>query len=172
MSVPAAGSTAASTSPSASPSPSDGPDAKVAAKISALLSDSIRNKTDIQGAVADLNACRRIDHAVKTFADAASSRSRLVTKARALDVDALAGADRLVSALTRAWTSSAKADRAFASWGRSMHKTKKGCKADKAALRRATDYSVESHGPKQAAAKAWNPIARSYGLPTVGWKQL
>lgn len=173
---PAASADSSTQSPSSgassSPSPTDGPDAKVAAGISALLADSIKNKTDIAGAVNDLDACRDTARAVKTFDAAAASRTGLASQARRLDVGALDGAAGLVDQLTRAWTASAKADRAFAAWGRSMHRTKKGCKADTAALRRATDLSVQSHAPKQAAAKAWRPIARKYGLPAVGWKQL
>ena len=149
-----------------------GADARTAAGISALLADSARNKADVQGAVDRLDACRGIGQAVRTFQTAAASRSRLAADARTLDVGTLAGAKGLLAELDRAWTISAKADRAFAAWGRSMHKTKKGCQSDRSALRRAGDLSTASHGPKQAAARAWRPIARKYGLPTVGWRQL
>ncbi|MEP9384011.1 hypothetical protein [Nocardioides sp. KR10-350] len=144
----------------------------MARSISALLADSMNDKSDIQDAASDLTACRGIDKAVRTFTTAAASRGRLVRQIGRLDTGKLPGSARVVAQLSEAWTASKKADLAFAAWGRSMHKTKKSCHSDHGAQRRAVDQSVKSHAPKRAAARAWNPIATRYGLPTVAWKQL
>lgn len=144
----------------------------IARSLSSLMADSRMDKSEIERAASDLSSCRNIDAGVRTFDDSMRSRRRLVEEAKKVDVSALDGGRRVVDELSQAWSIAAQADRAYATWGRSVHRAHGTCVGDKAALRRATELSDRSHPHKQAAAEEWSSIARKYGLPTVKGDQL
>lgn len=169
----AADSTSATPSPSRSagkvdPTSSEG----VARSLSALMSDSQVDKSDVSRASSDLQSCQRVAAAVLTFQGAAASRQRLVQQVAAIDTHALPGAQEVVTELSRAWGTAAQADAAYVAWGRSFRRVGAKCVDSPALQRRASNLSVQTHPYKQAAARAWAPIARRFGLPAVAWDQL
>jgi hypothetical protein len=153
--------------PTTLPTVSAAPDPAALAQAAALrklLTDSADDKRAIAAAAAQLNGCAHLKRAVQAFADAAHSRSVLVTRANALQIGLLPGGGQAVASLTRALRASARADQAYVDWGRSLHRghgKHHRCRGDDALRARATRLSSESHAPKQATADAWNVIAAS-----------
>ncbi|MFT4082703.1 MAG: hypothetical protein QM638_08960 [Nocardioides sp.] len=150
----------------------DGAARRAAERLSRLMASSAADKSDVVAAVGNLNSCVHVRAATTTLEDAADSRDALVTKVKRLDITALPAARTVVTRLATAWTASAKADRSFADYGHSLHRTAKGYKGHEAWRRAGVDHSTASHGPKRAAAKAWRPIARRFGLPVIAWDTL
>lgn len=150
-----------------------GPGRAVAHSLSKLIDDSTKDKTAVGAAVAYLDSCRKVQTSVRTLDAAARSRSDLVTRAKKIDDQGVAGASNVVTDLVAAWQTSAKADSAFSDFGRSLHRNAKGkCVGNKSWRSRGVKFSTQSHPPKQAAAKAWNRLAKTYGLATIQWGQL
>jgi len=171
----AADENAGKSSSSASPGTSaeDKAGLRVAKGLSTLISDSIKDKAAVGTAVASLDSCRTMRSSIRTLDDAARSRTDLVTRAKRVDTTGVSGAQDVVASLVRAWQRSAKADAAFADYGRSLHRNGKGkCVGNKSWRSKGVRLSAQSHPPKQAAAKAWNALAKKYGLATVEWAQL
>lgn len=164
--------------PTTSPTVSAAPDPAALAQAAALrklLTDSADDKRAIAAAAAQLNGCAHLKRAVQAFADAAHSRSVLVTRANALQIGLLPGGGQAVASLTRALRASARADQAYVDWGRSLHRghgKHHRCRGDDALRARATRLSSKSHAPKQATADAWNIIAAQFGLPSIHWSSL
>lgn len=145
----------------------------VAASLSTLITDSAKDKAAVGAAAAYLDSCRQVKASIRTLDKAAGSRNDLVARAGKVDTSGVPGADDVVANLTQAWRKSAKADSAFADYGRSLHRNAKGkCVGNKSWRARAVRLSAQSHPPKQAAAKAWNKLAKKYDLGTVEWGQL
>lgn len=147
--------------------------AKAARSLSRLISDSVKAKSAVSSAVSSLDSCRNVKASIRTLDDAATSRSGLVTRARRIDTGGAPVASTVVSQLVTAWQKSAKADSAFADYGRSLHHTHKGkCVGHQAWRDRGVRLSAQSHPAKQAAARAWNKLARTYGFATIAWGEL
>lgn len=166
-----AGSTGSSAG--ASPSAGSGDDAKAqATKLSKLIKASAKDKAAIGTAVDQIQGCTNMDQAITTFQSAASSRKQLAQQAGALDVSAVSGGSTVVQNLQEAWTKAGQADSEYAAWGKARHGKPGACKGGNKRFKQASQLSDASHPAKQAAAKAWNPIAKKYDLDTVEWTKL
>jgi hypothetical protein len=165
------GSTAGTgTTPSAS-----SPDARrqAAVGLSGLLAQSVTDRAAVIDAAADVRGCGpSLRQDARTFAGAASSRQRLLSRLGSLPGRSLLPA-AMVPDLTGAWQASAQVDSDLARWADDT--IARGCHRNSrpdAGLR--ASYVPESHATagKHAFASLWNPLARQYGLTTYQPSQL
>jgi hypothetical protein len=149
-----------STAPAADPSAQ-------AAAIGSLLQQANADRQSVTTAVTDLHACgasRGLTTDISDLDQAATARTTLADQASSTDVGVLDGGPAAVQALATALQDSAKADTAFANWGRSLDghctsraSTRGGRYKDAMAASAAADTE------KAALVAAWNPIAQQYG---------
>jgi hypothetical protein len=145
------------------------PDARrqAAVRLSGLLALSVTDRSAVIDAVADVRGCGpSLSQDTRTFASAASSRQRLLSRLRNLPGRSLLPAAMLQD-LTSAWQASAQVDTDLAGWA--ADKVARGCHRNSrsdAQLR--ASYAPESQATtgKKAFASRWNPLARRYGLTT------
>jgi hypothetical protein len=168
------GSTAASGTTGSTPSASS-QDARrqAAVRLSGLLAQSVTDRAAVTGAAEDVRGCGPFLHQdARTFARAASSRQRLLSRLGSLPGRSLLPAAMLQD-LTSAWQASAQVDTDLARWAEDN--AARGCHRNSRsnAHLRAT-FAPESRATvgKRAFARLWNPIARQYGLTTYQPKQL
>jgi hypothetical protein len=159
------GSTAtASTTPSR---PSQDARQQAAVRLSSLLALSVTDRAAVIAAVADVRGCGpSLRQDVRTFANAASSRQRLLSRLGSLPGRSLLPA-AMVPDLTGAWQASAQVDTDLARWAED--KVVRGCHHNgrsNAALRASYAPERQADAAKQAFARLWNPVARQYGLTT------
>ncbi|MFG2293975.1 hypothetical protein [Streptomyces sp. NPDC048603] len=148
-----------------------------AVQLDKLLADSNDSRAAVIKAVEDIKGCRNLDQAADDLRDAARQRDELVTRLQDVKVDKLPDHARLTASLTKAWKSSAAADRSYASWADDVAggkdeggkgDDKKMCKdgkargtADAAAGNRSSGEATKA---KEQAAVLWNRIAAKYQL--------
>ncbi|WP_329197227.1 MULTISPECIES: hypothetical protein [unclassified Streptomyces] len=139
-----------------------------AVQLDKVLADSNGSRAAVIKAVDDIKSCRNLDQAALELRDAARQREELVTRLQELKMDELPDHVKLSAALTKAWKSSAAADRGYASWADDVAHDKGGCKDGKA---KSTDHAAdgnkssgEATRAKESAATMWNSIAAKYGL--------
>lgn len=146
-----------------------------AQQLDALLDDSNNSRSAVVGSVENIKSCKRLVKADKDLHAAARQRNGLATRLDKLETDKLPNHDRLTSALTRAWKSSAAADLHYATWAKQVG-GKKGCHKGKARLTAQTGAGTRSSGQattaKKEAARLWKPIATKYGLKQRQFSQL
>ncbi|MFD7919068.1 hypothetical protein ACFV3R_07585 [Streptomyces sp. NPDC059740] len=140
-----------------------------AKELDALLADSNNSRAAVITAVDSIRKCQGLDDAARKLNGAANQRKDLVDRLGKLQVDKVPDGPALVSALNQAWQASASADAHYAGWARQVKRAGgKGCKKGRAGntgeYNRAVSASGTATQAKQQAAKAWNPIARKYGL--------
>jgi hypothetical protein len=162
------GSTAASGTTGTTPSASSQDGRRQAAVgLSALLAQSVTDRAAVIDAVADVRGCGpSLRQDARTFARAASSRQRLLSRLGSLPGRSLLPAAMLPD-LTGAWQASAQVDTDLARWAddniaRGCHH---GSRSD-VALRASSVPERQAAAGKQAFASLWNPVARQYGLTT------
>ena len=162
------GSTAASGTTGATPSAS-AQDARrqAAVRLSGLLALSVPDRAAVIDAVADVRGCGpSLRQDARTFARAASSRQRLLSRLGSLPGRSLLPAAMLKD-LTGAWQASAQVDIDLARWADDM--VAGGCHRNSrsdARLRASYVPQGQATAGKQAFASLWNPVARRYGLTT------
>ncbi len=168
------GSTAASGTTGTTPSASS-QDARrqAAAGLSGLLAQSVTDRTAVIDAVADARGCGpSLRQDARTFATAASSRQRLLSRLGSLPSRSLLPAAMLAD-LTGAWQASAQVDTDLAGW--TQDQIALGCHRNSrsdARLRASDVPEGKATAGKQAFASLWNPVARRYGLTTYQPNQL
>ena len=162
------GSTAASGTTGTTP-PASSQDARrqAAVRLSGLLAQSVTDRAAVIDAAADVRGCGpSLRQDARTFARAASSRQRLLSRLESLPARSLLPAAMLQD-LTGAWQASAQVDTDLARWAEG--KIARGChrnsRAD-ASLRASYVPEGQAIAGKQAFASLWNPVARRYGLTT------
>jgi hypothetical protein len=146
---------------------------QAAVQLSGLLAQSVTDRAAVIDAVADVRGCgASLSQDARTFAGAASSRERLLSRLGSLPGRSLLPAAMLQD-LAGAWQASAQADADLAQWA--DDEIARGCHRNSRSDARLRD----SYGPdgqatagKQAFASLWNPVARGYGLTTYQWNQL
>jgi hypothetical protein len=168
------GSTAASGTTGTTPSASS-QDARrqAAVQLSGLLALSVTDRADVIDAAEDVRGCGpSLRHDARTFAGAASSRQRLLSRLGSLPGRSLLPAAMLQD-LTRAWRASAQVDTDLARWaeGKNAHGCHRNSRPD-AALRASYVPEGKAIANKQAFASLWNPVAIRYGLTTYRPNQL
>ena len=162
------GSTAASGTTGATPSASS-QDARrqAAVRLSGLLAQSVTDRAAVTGAAEDVRGCGpSLRQDAQTFARAASSRQRLLSRLGSLPGRSLLPAAMLKD-LTGAWQASAQVDIDLARWADDM--VAGGCHRNSrsdARLRASYVPQGQAAAGKQAFASLWNPVARRYGLTT------
>ncbi|MFJ3926202.1 hypothetical protein [Streptomyces sp. NPDC090022] len=169
-------------SPTGSQPPSAAAEAPVdparaqAVQLDKLLADSNDSRATVIDAVDDIKGCDNLDTAAKDLRDAARQREGLVTRLQELKIDKLPDHARLAAALTKAWQSSAAADKHYAAWADELAGDKKDCKDGRArSSSHANDgnkSSAEATRAKESAATLWNRIAGQYGLTKRATSQL
>jgi hypothetical protein len=162
------GSTAASGTTGTTPS-SSSQDARrqAAVRLSGLLAQSVTDRTAVIDAAADVRGCGpSLRQDARTFARAASSRQRLLSRLGSLPGRSLLPAAMLPD-LTGAWQASAQVDTDLARWAEDN--IARGCRhstRSDAGLRASYVPEGQAAADKQAFASLWNPVARGYGLVT------
>ena len=165
---PHSGSTAASGTTGTTP-PVSSQDARrqAAVRLSGLLAQSVTDRAAVIDAVADVRGCGpSLRQDARTFASAASSRQRLLSRLGSLPGRSLLPTAMLPD-LTRAWQASAQVDTDLARW--TDDKITRGCHRNSrsdARLRASYVPEGQANAGKQAFASLWNPVARRYGLTT------
>ena len=162
------GSSAASGTTGTTPSTSSQDARRQAAmRLSGLLAQSVTDRAAVIDAVADVRGCGpSLRQDARTFASAASSRQRLLSRLESLPGRSLLAAAMLPD-LTGAWQASAQVDTDLARWA--DDKIVRGCQRNSrsdAGLRASYVPEGEATAGKQAFASLWNPFARRYGLTT------
>jgi hypothetical protein len=158
------GSAASGTTPPASPQ-----DARrlAAVRLSGLLAQSVTDRAAVIDAAADVRGCGpSLRQDARTFASAASSRQRLLSRLGSLPGRSLLPAAMLPD-LTGAWQASAQVDTDLAQWAEG--KITRGCRGNSrsdARLRASYVPEAQATAGKHAFASLWNPVARRYGLTT------
>jgi hypothetical protein len=146
---------------------------QAAVLLSGLLAQSVTDRTAVIKAATDVRGCgTSLRHDARTFASAASSRQRLLSRLGSLPGRSLLPAAMLQD-LTGAWQASAQVDTDLALWAqddsaRGCHRTSRS----DAALRTSYVPEGQASADKQAFASLWNQVARRYGLTTYQRNQL
>ncbi|MFC6984187.1 hypothetical protein [Streptomyces cirratus] len=139
-----------------------------AVQLDKVLADSNESRAAVIKAVDDIKSCRNLDQAALDLRDAARQREEMVTRLQDLKMDELPDHVKLAAALTKAWKSSAAADRSYAGWADDVGHDKGTCKDGKAKstgnAADANKSSGEATRAKESAATMWNSIAAKYGL--------
>jgi hypothetical protein len=162
------GSTAASGATGTTPSASS-QDARqqAAVRLSGLLAQSVTDRAAVIDAAADVRGCGpSLRQDEQTFARAASSRRRLLSRLGSLPGRSLLDAAMLQD-LTRAWQASAQVDADLARWA--DDNIARGCQRTSrsdANLRASYAPEGQATAGKDAFVSLWNPVARRYGLTT------
>jgi hypothetical protein len=139
-----------------------------ATELSGLLSQSANDRSAIVGAVADIANCGDFSTDETTLSDAYASRESLLSQLQSLDLAALPGGSQLNTYLTNAWQDSASSDQSYAKWASDLMTS--GCTVNDDSdvnFQNAQVSDGQSTANKTSFAALWNPIASSYGLPTV-----
>jgi hypothetical protein len=170
---PHSGGTAASGATGTRPSTSSQAARQAAGRLSGLLAQSVTDRAAVIDAVADVRGCGPSLHKdARIFADAASSRRRLLSRLGSLPGRSLLPAVMLQD-LAGAWQASAQVDTDLARW--TDAKIAGGChrhgRSD-ARLRASYIPDGQATTDKRAFASLWNPVAERYGLATYQWNQL
>ncbi len=140
---------------------------QVAVGLSGLLAQSVTDRAAVIDAVADVRGCGpSLGQDARTFARAASSRQRLLSRLGSLPGRSLLPAAMLRN-LTSAWQASAQVDTDLAGWA--ADKIAHGCHRNgrsDAQLRASYAPERQAAVGKRAFVSLWNPLAKRYGLTT------
>ena len=140
---------------------------QAAVRLSGLLAQSVTDRAAVIDAAADVRGCGpSLRQDARTFASAASSRQRLLSRLGSLPGRSLLPAAMLPD-LTGAWQASTQVDTDLAQWaeGKIAHGCHGNSRSD-ARLRASYVPEGQATAGKQAFASLWNPVARRYGLTT------
>lgn len=118
--------------------------------------------------------CDGLAAAVPAFERIVRDREQEWASAQKLPVDRLPQAAEPSKTLTETYQYSTEADRAYLAWARAAEEQDCGDApppdtSDLADARAADDKAAPA---KRRPAGLWNPLARSRGLPTYGWRDL
>lgn len=132
--------------------------------VDALLSRAAGGKSMLTTAYQQATDCE-ISPAVaeRKFQRAAENRRDIVRSARNLDTSRLAGGPRVKSLLISMYSTSAKADDAFAAWARDGADKGHSCLKENAKRIKGNELSVRASAQKQRFVRVWNPVAADYG---------
>lgn len=160
--------------PSTQPSTPALPAEQVAAQsLSRLLAQSASDRTAINNAFNDVNACGSgLSQDAQAFQQAAASRERLMSQLGTLQGGSVLPAQMLQD-LSGAWQASYQADQDYANWA--DDENSEGCTSNDTSdsyYQAATEPDNQATTDKEAFVSAWNTIAGRYGLTTYQQDQL
>jgi hypothetical protein len=142
--------------------------AQQAADLSGLLTQSASDRSAIVSAVASIANCGNLEGAEMTLNDSASSRQSLLSQLQGLTLNALPNNNALTEYLITAWNNSLASDQSYSAWA--GDEINDGCVDNDNSdpnYQAAQVTDAQSTSNKSSFAALWNPIATSYGLPTV-----
>jgi tRNA A-37 threonylcarbamoyl transferase component Bud32 len=152
-------------SPSVSPPPAPTSASGQATAINKVLSSSATARKSLPGAVSDVLQCSNLSNAISQIQGVVDQRNNEVTTASALSVSALTNGATVKSGLVAALRSSLTADQDYLSWAQQESSS---CQpnAQTSAYQAAVSADSQAAAAKQTFVGVWNPVARTYGLPT------
>jgi hypothetical protein len=130
-----------------------------------ILNSSSAARSQLNPAVADVSACRRVDKAIRTIRGVGQNRRILLASLDSTPVDRIPDGVALVGTLREALEASRDADDAWLDWAKSERAN--GCAhgSDSALYRTALAVNRRVDEPKNAFVGAWNTrIAPQYGV--------
>lgn len=133
-----------------------------AVTIDGIIRWSGQSRRALFDALADLEACRNAAGATTALRGVADGRAHQIAALDKLDVSALPDGGSLRGTLVTALGYSLEADQAFIRWGE--HVQQSACRHD-GNYDQAASSSRNATATKQQFVGAWNPVARTYGLP-------
>jgi hypothetical protein len=142
--------------------------AQQAAELSGLLTQSASDRSAIVSAVAAIANCGDLEGAEMTLNDSATSRQSLLNQLQGLTLNALPNNNELTEYLITAWNNSLASDQSYSDWA--GDEINDGCTVNDNSdsnYQAAQVTDAQSTSNKSSFAAVWNPIATSYGLPTV-----
>jgi hypothetical protein len=144
-----------------------------AQSLSRLLAQSASDRTAINNAFNDVNACGSgLSQDAQAFRQAAGSRQRLMSQLSTLQASSVLPAQMLKD-LSGAWQASYQADQDYANWA--DDENSEGCTSNDTSdsyYQAATEPDDRATTDKEAFVGAWNTIAGRYGLTTYQQDQL
>jgi hypothetical protein len=167
---------AAAATPSVTASATTSPSARrqAAVRLSGLLAQSVTDRAAVVSAVTDVRDCGgSLSQDARTFATAASSRQRLLSRLADMPGRSLLSAPML-SDLVSAWQASAQADRDLAQWADDEDSRRCNTRTSGSNGNLEASYTPDSEATasKKAFTGLWNPVASRYSLTTYQWDQL
>lgn len=155
------------TSHSASPVSSVNSPRKQATAVNGLLDRAVSGKSMLATTYEQAVACKiSPSDAATRFEQAAKNRRAIVTSARRLDTSKLPNGTRIRQLLISMYSTSARADDAFAAWARAGDSAGDSCLKGNAKRTKGNSLSVKAGKQKKTFTTVWNPVARTYGQPT------
>lgn len=155
----------ASASPKSSTSGASTPQQQAAA-VNKLLDRAVSGKSMLATAYDDALACKiSPSDAAAQFEGAAKNRRAIVTSAKKLDTSKLANGARIKQLLVSMYSTSARADDAFANWANAGADAGQSCLKGNAKRTKGNSLSIRAGRQKKSFTKVWNPVARTYGQP-------
>ncbi|HEX6446637.1 MAG TPA: hypothetical protein VF053_16200 [Streptosporangiales bacterium] len=158
-----------SSSPSASPKTSQSGETtpqQQAVAVNKLLDRAVSGKSMLASAYDDALACKISPaDAATQFETAAKNRRAIVASAKKLDTSKLTDGARIKQLLITMYSTSARADDAFADWAHAGDDAGQSCLKGNAKRTKGNSLSIRAGKQKQSFIKVWNPVARTYGQP-------
>jgi hypothetical protein len=139
-----------------------------ASALSALLTESANDRSDIVQAVSAIANCGDLSSAENTLNMSSTSRQSLLTQIQGMSLNGLPNSSQLTIYLIAAWQNSLSSDQSYARWA--ADELNSGCSdndTSDANYQAAQTTDAQSTSNKSSFAALWNPVATSYGLPTV-----
>jgi hypothetical protein len=155
----------ASASPKSSQSGASTPQQQAAA-VNKLLDRAVSGKSMLASAYDDAIACKISPaDAATQFETAAKNRRAIVTSAKKLDTSKLTNGAQIKQLLITMYSTSARADDAFANWAHAGDDAGQSCLKGNAKRTKGNSLSIRAGKQKLSFTKVWNPVARTYGQP-------
>jgi hypothetical protein len=144
---------------------------QAASALSGLLSQSGTDHADVNAAVTNVEGCKGLAADAKTFSKAAGNRRTLLTKLAQLPGRSVLSPAMLAD-LTGAWQASATVDADLAKWASDGigHCKKNNTKDPNYTA--TLPFDSKATNDKTAFVKAWNGLAKKYGLPAYSPSQI
>jgi hypothetical protein len=144
---------------------------QAASALSGLLSQSGTDHADVNAAVTNVEGCKGLAADAKTFSKASGNRRTLLTKLSQLPGRAVL-APAMLADLTGAWQASATVDADLAKWASDgIGHCKKNNTADPN-YTATLPFDSKATNDKTSFVKAWNGLAKKYGLPAYSPSQI
>jgi hypothetical protein len=167
LSRSASGHSAAAPRPSQSVSPSPTSPATASGQATAInnvLSASSAARKSLPGAVNEVLQCTNVAGGISQIQNVVNQRNSELSQASALSASALPNGATVKSDLVAALRASLTSDQDYLSWAQQQSSS---CKPGRqtSAYQTALGADSQSATAKKTFAQAWDPIARTYGLP-------
>jgi hypothetical protein len=164
--------TASGGTPTTSSSASALAEQQAATQLAGLLAASGNDRSDVNAAAGNVEACKDLAAGAREFTKAATNRQTLLAKLAQLPGGS-ALPPAMVADIRGAWQASATVDEDLAKWASKA--ATGGCHKGNGKdpnLNASYNFDTIADNDKTAFVKLWNPLARKDGLPTYTVDQL